>query len=192
MSGVLIAIPSGDWIPAEAAYRLPAIVATARAEGHQIALLNLRSYSPAANISSMFKLGLANPAINFFLTLDADMLVPFDVVPRLIAHDVDVVGVVYRARQSPHQRWGHPIGDLPEDVTGLHEFRWVGGGCVMIKRAVVEAIPGRHDITDEIGDITTSHDVNFCQEARAAGFKVYADMDLSRDTQHTAFLPLPL
>jgi GT2 family glycosyltransferase len=191
---IAIAIPSGDHLVAELAMRLPGIMGTAQAAGHTCVLLNQRASNPAANLGLMLAAVLEH-GFDAVLTLDSDMAPPADVLPRLLAREVDVVGVLYRGRQPPYGIHGRDLdGQVPAPpYTGLREVGWVAGGCVLIRRHVLEAMgqPLREDVRDETGRLI-GHDVWFCLRARELGFGVFADLDVSAETAHYALVPLRL
>ena len=129
---------------------------------------------------------------------DLDMLHPPDILERLRAHDVDMVSGHYYARNARNVhslacavgdgRWPYPpLLDIPR--SGLHRIGMMGMGCVLIKRAVVEAVQKRLPPGDNafgIGpcpEITGDHrslgsDFRFFSLAQMLGYKLYLDADV--------------
>lgn len=148
------------------------------------------------------------PAMTHLFFMDADMVFHKDTLLRLLAHDLPIVSGTYFARTDtpiPHVykfskvdehgvtwyssmatefvEWvkRHPEQDafgnamcFPGDA--LVECDGVGFGCVLIKREVFEALEYPYFEADpETGG---AEDFDFCEKARAAGFKVWADFSV--------------
>jgi hypothetical protein len=106
-----------------------------------------------------------------------------DILQRLLAHDVDVVvplclqryppfaPVVYSG-QDPKSGSFYVHDHLPEH--GLVEVHASGDAGMLIKKHVLDAIPPPHYETEGKG---LNQDVNFCKKIKAAGFKIYVDVD---------------
>jgi hypothetical protein len=130
---------------------------------------------------------------DYYLATDDDMAFSPMSIERLIALNLDIVGAAYMTRTGPD---AHLIVACPVDKSskpdwfkvwdsGVQECKWTGGGCLLIKKSVFEAMSypwWRNNVVTETvdgvvyGDIQTE-DVSFCQDARAAGFKVFVDLD---------------
>lgn len=104
-----------------------------------------------------------------------------ELLPRLLAHDVDVV-VPHVLRRNPpwhqvvnsHQDedgW-HVAADLPEE--GLTEVWSAGDAGMLIRRHVFDAIPDPW-FTPAPGSIGLDYDMNFCRKVRDAGFRIWCD-----------------
>jgi hypothetical protein len=184
MTAVAICIPSADHVLAECAYAIPSILGAASRAGIKTAVLNSRGASPAHNLNQMFAQAM-KAGFDYVLSLDADMLVPHDVIPRLLAHDKPIVGTIARRRGGDFAIIGADMDGKPfaPPFAGLVEALHLGGGCMLIRRDVIEAVPCRRDYFDETG-LRATHDVVFCHDARAAGFPIFADMDVSREVYH--------
>lgn len=129
---------------------------------------------------------------------DLDMLHPPDILERLRARDVDMVSGHYYARNARNVhslacgvgdgRWPFPpLLEIPR--SGLHQIGMMGMGCVLIKRAVVEAVQKRLPPGDNafgIGpcpEIAGDHrslgsDFRFFSLAQRLGYKLYLDADV--------------
>lgn len=108
---------------------------------------------------------------------DAEML------KGLLAHDVDIVGPLNFRRHPPYdpviyefdeRGWHRSIVDYPRK--SFFEVGAVGMGCCLIRTSVFEKIswPWFHPAAS-IDKRFSGEDIMFCNLARAAGFKVYAD-----------------
>lgn len=134
------------------------------------------------------------------LMLDSDMVFPPGMVHRLAAAHKDVVGVLYAKRFPPHETVGG-VTRTPDGMgravgvhnyfpvapgQGLRRVDRVGGGVLLIRRPVLEAIrepwfefpPGRQD----------SEDMVFCDKVLTAGFEIWADTDL--EVGHLTVVPV--
>jgi len=125
----------------------------------------------------------AEQHFDYLLMIDSDVAPsrnPLD----LVEDDLDVAGYIYpiwKADQEP----GHevmwcvePLGELVVGQ-GLVEVAAIGTGCVMIARRVLEHPAMRAPFTerfDEDGLLQRGEDLAFCDRARAAGFRVWADL----------------
>ena len=141
------------------------------------------------------------------LMCDLDQGFPKDVLQKLRVHDKDMVSAHYMLRSTKQLRsiwqtsvipgdWPFiPIIDPPE--SGLHKIESTGMGCVLIKRAVIEAVagilpPGSSPF--EIGKLPTvsvaqpnfGSDYRFFYLAQALGFELWGDADI--DTPHASTL----
>ena len=104
-----------------------------------------------------------------------------ELLPQLLAHDVDVV-VPHCLRRNPpwmpvvnsHQTddgW-QVAADLPEE--GLTEIWSAGSGGMLVRRYVFDAIedPWFTPSPDSVG---LNEDINFCRKVREAGFRIWCD-----------------
>ena len=136
------------------------------------------------------------------LLLDLDMDHPPDLLARLRAHDLDIVGGHYFRRQvypapmisivsllPEDETWPYPVmTDIPRE--GLREVANAGMGCVLVKREVVEAVAKQLPPFDS--PVATrpmpkqsggSHhkwgsDFAFFTLARESGYKLYVDFSI--------------
>jgi hypothetical protein len=135
----------------------------------------------------------------WFLFIDADMVFPWDALDRLIAHDKDVVGVAYRKRKPPYEKIGVPCGEKTPPLNGLAEYEMLGLGLVLVKRKVLEKIGApwflrvwQKDSPDPANpDGFTTEDTWFCAHARHHGFRIWCDMDLTKEVSHWGVQGVP-
>ena len=122
--------------------------------------------------------------------IDADIIPPYEGLDMLMAHDKDVVGLLcFMMKADDHGNLVPlPIAIRYDenkqykvyfDGRGLIEVDALGGGCIMSKRKVFEAIGGRcfefHYYPD--GTLSLVGDYDYCQKVQKAGFKVHVDCD---------------
>jgi hypothetical protein len=191
MTSVAICIPSGPTVYAECAYAIPSILGAASRAGIKTGVLNSRGANIPNNVNEMTGAALA-AGFGYVLCLDADMLTPVDVIPRLLAHEKPIVGTIARKRGGDYALIGAKLDGsafTPED-TGLIDALHLGGGCILIAREVLERVPPRREIYDDTG-LRATHDTVFCMDARAAGYPIFADLGVSREIQHVGTSAIP-
>lgn len=118
----------------------------------------------------------------WLLFLDDDHTIPHDLLERLLARDVPVVGSIYLQRHQPfmpvaYTSYQEETGYTPIDLQAYNgeemvEVEGLGTGGMLIRREVMEAIPEpwfEHYST-------ASEDLLFCRRARELGFPVYVDL----------------
>lgn len=193
MLKVAIGQPRGDMVYSLTADCKEMLILRSRREVELIGFPRVSS-SPDDNQNAVFAAALDAGCDAVFL-MDSDMIFPAHSLLTLLAHDLPVVGAVYRSRISPHHLLVDVDGETLECPTkGIVPVRHIPSGLMLIQRAVLEGMPypwmekkyGRRP-ADLIG-----HDVNFCRKANVKGFSVYADMDLSAEVYHIGAIPVGL
>lgn len=138
------------------------------------------------NRNAAIRYALTIPDWTHLLTLDADISLPDPVadVQRLLDADVDIIGGAYTMRfdDGPDMLCAARLdsGHVATTSTGRHEVDWTGGGCILMRRACIEALGPlwfRHEFNADATD-QTPEDVGFCQWARAHGYKIWLDCDI--------------
>lgn len=139
-----------------------------------------------SNRNILVKQALKYPDWTHLFFLDSDIELPnaAEDVQCMLAHGVDIVGAGYTLRydDGPDMRCAARLdaGHVSMQSTGLHEVDWVGGGCILMRRACIEALGPlwfRHEFNADATD-QTPEDVGFCQWARAHGYKIWLDCDI--------------
>jgi hypothetical protein len=123
----------------------------------------------------------------YLLFLDSDMVFPLTLLHRLLLHRKDIVGAVYTRRQAPYSLLGKTLDSQPDpETTGCVEMARLPTGCMLIRMAVFDALPKPYfffGINHEQGTLL-GEDYAFCDAARAAGFRIWADLNLSQEIGH--------
>lgn len=176
---VLMCIPYTGYIPPQAAYSLPAMACYARSKGIEIDMLPIGMsliYTARENAVKTMLQG----DYDALLFIDSDMVVPMDLLVRLLEHDKDIVSGLAFKRFPPYEpcifkkcdRDGTEFYfDYPK---GLVEIQGVGMACTLIKRKVFENVLQPWFFPEpKIGE-----DLAFCIRAREQGFKIYCDTTL--------------
>lgn len=130
-------------------------------------------------------LDLIKEATHIFY-MDDDMTFPKDALMQLLADDVPIVSGMYVKRFPPF--WPVPMRRVTkqgytsvlEYCDGLQEVDVVGGGCLLIKREVLEAItyPWFDYLSPKHRGKPVTEDVPFCEKVKAAGIPILVDFDV--------------
>lgn len=119
---------------------------------------------------------------DYILWIDSDIIVPKDILTKLLAHKEDIVSGVYSykvigATEAVAKKYG-PDGiylDLQLDdvraMKGLQEIDAVGFGCILTSTEVFKKMKPPYFIYDD----DMGEDVYFCKNAQALGYKVWLD-----------------
>lgn len=174
----LIAIPCMDNVAAPFAHSL----ATMEKAGECVISMNISSliYDARNQLAAQ----ALKAEADYILWLDSDMIVPPDVIPRMLKHmedGKDFVSGIYFRRRAPFapvlysriDREGHAdFNDYPEDT--VFEIAGAGFGCCMTRVSMLE------DIALNFKDWFTpfnnyGEDLSFCLRALECGYKLYCD-----------------
>lgn len=161
---------------------------------------------PAAPIAQMLNQAVdvmltEYPGITHFVNLDIDHIHPPTIVNALgkdIARypEIQIIGGLNFQRPEPHLpcAWFKRDGEIIQMTTWIPQVvqvEAVGFGCVMIAREVFEEMEPpwfMYDYNDMNAGENYQYpgsDAYFCKKARAAGFHIYCDTDLT--SPHIAY-----
>jgi hypothetical protein len=168
----LLAVPATEWMWTQSANALIGLIGwMPPRSGVQI---NQQSSSVAANRNTLIDRFLTQPQLEWILFVDSDMTPDPETTCQLLSHNVDVVGALYYSRDGKYMPM---YGELPDQrggrtTTGLRKVDWVGTGCMLIRKKVLEAMqpPYMEFLAPGIAE-----DVYFCRKAMNLGFGVYVD-----------------
>ncbi len=178
---VALGIPSGDFVHADFAMSLAMLCMNS---GASVAIVNAKSSLVPLGRNQCVGAAQAMKASHLFF-LDTDMVFPADALRRLLAHDKDIVGATYAKRAPPF----HPLtiteeGKLEQITSGLRRVRLLPTGCMLIKLGVFEKLSAPFFNLENEGGQLRGEDYYFCEKARAAGFVLWCDGDLSSTLGH--------
>jgi hypothetical protein len=122
------------------------------------------------------------------LFLDSDLCIPKDTIPRLLAHNKDIVGGLYMLKTPPFPPTMYVYHKRPDaDGKGfiyriLLDYRpgdlikvdGLATGCMMVSRKAVEEILHPWFSFNEGG----TEDIYFCRRADKHGFEIYCDTSI--------------
>lgn len=123
------------------------------------------------------------------LFADADMIFPYDTIPKLLAHGKEIVGVRYHKREFPLSWVYKPLANGAELEDSLFKVAHVGTGLLLIDLSIFEKLgkpseeggrptPWFNFGRDSQGALAMGEDVWFCNVARDAGYDVWVDPTL--------------
>jgi hypothetical protein len=130
------------------------------------------------------------------LWLDSDMSFPFYTAYKLLDHKQPIVAGNYVTRQMPYKTVAYPQqGDWSQFLTHtneqpilkqLTEVECMGLGCMLVDMQVYHTLKKPYfEIKYQLeSDDYLGEDINFCQMARAKGFKIMVDDIISRQLCH--------
>lgn len=122
------------------------------------------------------------------LFLDDDMMFPSWTASRLIRHDKDIIAANCPKKQFP-PAWTakrNKESVISTGKTGLEEVDSVGTAIMLIKTEVFQRVekPWFIDVTGAESKDDVGEDVSFCRAAKAKGFEIWIDHDLSKEIKH--------
>lgn len=123
---------------------------------------------------------------DYLWLVDADMGLPPNTLAKLLAHDKDLVGASYNYRGVPVRTvvkmldaQGRIIipDHLPDTLFPCHA---IGSGCKLVKVSALKRIPQPwFALTwNEVGCLSKTDDVWFCEQAKSVGIETYCDPTL--------------
>jgi hypothetical protein len=127
---------------------------------------------------------------DYLWLIDNDMSIPSEALPRLVAHDKEIVGAAYNYRRMPLMTTVKMLNEageiiipdsLPDDLFECHAL---GSGCKLIKTSALRTIPQPWFALEwgADGGMSKTDDVWFCEQAKKVGIATYCDPTL--DVRH--------
>jgi hypothetical protein len=190
---VMIAVPAMEMVNAEFAQHLAMAAANMVANGIKI--------NCAFNIGSVITIARRN-LVDIFLKsdfdhifwVDSDMKFPIDAPMRLLARNKPIVGANYRRRRFPNPNFTGMMGaagkftefQTTDNSPAMELIDVLPHGLVMVKREVYEKVPQPHYLQEFVPELNLEigEDIFFCQQAQKAGYQIWCDQELSRETAH--------
>jgi hypothetical protein len=190
---VAIAVPSSDQVHANFAMALAACLYANGIRRQPVALINTKGSAIHKNRDNAV-LEARRLECDHILFLDSDITFPPDALQRLLAHGKPIVGATYARRTAPHANLAKPKDGQGADVSGLTEVDALPTGHLLIELAVFVQMkrPWFRFVAIEEGAVlhgipgpeTLGEDYGFCEAARALGYAIWMDTDLSFDLVH--------
>jgi GT2 family glycosyltransferase len=166
---IALGLPTNRGVKAKTVHSLMELVAHLQHE-YEI-IVSTKGYNLAEN-RTYIAVQATNKGCTHLLLVDDDMIYEPDTVDKLLAHDKDIVGGLYKTKyENPDWLIEGEIKD------SLFECNALGGGLLLIKTEVFRKIPPLwfgytwHDN----GMVKMSNDWYFCERARESGFSVWCD-----------------
>ena len=190
---VMVLVPAMEMVNAEFAQHLAMACANLVANGIKI--------NCAFNIGSVITIARRNLTDIFLKSdfdyawwVDSDMKFPIDAPLKMLKRNVPLVGANYRRRRFPNPGFTGMMGKagaFTELVTDdnsppMEKVDVLPHGMVMVHRSVYEKIPQPHYLQEYVTELNLEigEDIYFCNKAKAAGFDVWVDHDLSKEIAH--------
>jgi GT2 family glycosyltransferase len=176
---ILLCIPYTGYVAPQAAYSLVPMACHARNKGHSVDMLPIGLslvYTAREEAAKTFLEG----DYDALLFVDSDMVVPVDLLTKLIEADKDIVSALAFKRvpgyepcifKECNEQDAKFYLDYPK---GLVEIEGVGMACTLIKRKVFETVQEPWFFPHKV----LGEDLSFCVRARQSGFKIYCDTEL--------------
>ena len=146
--------------------------------------ITVSGQSPASSRNTIAEQALINECTHVFF-IDDDMMLPPDVLFKLLAHDKDIVSALYLLRTFPHlpaffdvafDNGFNKYAFLDSNMeVGLQKGVNAGLGCVLIKTEVFKTLEKPWVRLGEIIKDGWFDDIGFFNRCVKAGFDVYCD-----------------
>lgn len=190
---VMIAVPAMEMVNAEFAQHLAMAAANMVAHGIKI--------NCAFNIGSVITIARRNLVeifmksdFDYIWWVDSDMKFPIDTPIRLLKRNKEIVGANYRRRRFPNPNFTGMVGS----AGNFQEFQTTDNspamelcdvlphGLCLIKREVYEKVAQPHYLQEFIPhlNLEIGEDIYFFQKCQQAGYQIWCDQELSRETSH--------
>jgi len=184
---IMLAVPSRDVWKSDFGMSFAAMVA---ATVNELPFLDLIFNNAKGASLCMNRIHLCQRAVetgcDYILFLDDDMRIPMHTLMMLLKRQRDIIGANCARRELPPSPTAKDEeGNLvytTQKSTGIQKVRSVGTGVMLIKTSVFAEIPAPWFMEDPVKGI--GEDVHFCNAARAVGFNIWIDHDLSKDVMH--------
>ena len=171
MLKIAIGLPTNRLIKPKTAQSLLDLVANSEYEFK--ILISTRGFNTSEN-RNWIATQAVNSGCDYLFFVDDDMILPSDTLEELLLCEKDIVGGVYKTKYEVQEDVVEYLND--ERPTGLFEVKALGTGCLLIKTDVFKVLsqPWFKYEWNENGSIKRSHDWIFCEDARNAGYEVWA------------------
>ena len=180
---IFIAVPSAGYWRAPTAVAVAQMAADTAAVGIGIQVAGAEGAYTETNRNNLVDAALAIPEVAGIMWVDSDMRFPSDALARLMSHNKDIVGAMYRERHMPFRYLGGFLDgdDGHASEGGLHRAAFLPSGMILVKRGIYQQLPRPWYRLDETG---SRDDYYFCKTALMAGAEIWCDMDLTRQVEH--------
>lgn len=122
------------------------------------------------------------------LFLDDDMKIPMDTLGRLLSHGLPIVAANCVRKELPPRSTAKAFDErgscvwTTKDSNGIEEVKSVGTGIMLIETGVFKKLPEPWFCEDPVKQL--GEDIFFCNLARAHGYKIFIDHDISKRVSH--------
>lgn len=183
---IAVCMPSGDYMHVDCAHSLNHMMiytARERRDIHQI-LINEKQTILEIGRHRLVLQAMAIKA-EYILWVDSDMTFQYDSLARLVDSGKDIIGCQALMRCPPHASNTYDFEQkqviYPENI---QEVKYIGTGFLLVRTKVFETIGKPYFKTTYNDGDWQGEDLNFCDRARAAGFKIWCHGPLSKGLYH--------
>lgn len=185
---VLVGVPTSDYVHKNFAMSMIRMT--------RFSKLNLCLSLASGSIICQNRITIANTArrigAKYVFYIDNDMSFPEHTADRLVhiaeEHNYDILGCNYLFKNPPHRSMAQGLEGKDMDLSGIDEIGRLPNGMLLIRTSVFDALEEPWFIYAPASlrgkPTIKSEDYIFCDNARAAGFKVYMDSILSLELVH--------
>ncbi len=179
---IAVGMPSNGKVCSAFAVSLCRLVTVSASVGLQIFIIDQRTSLIQQGRHEIVKHALDRLA-DKVLFLDTDMTFPQDTLLRLIAARKQIVGCDYAKRRLPVEA---TVMELPgkKPTFGVEEVAALGTGCLLVDCGVFRKLGEPYFNTEWRDGKFVGEDYWFCERARAAGYGVWVDRELSGRIGH--------
>lgn len=191
-----VCVPSGPFMVARTAFCIQCMSIISAGHGVREIPMNMEGADPASARNQMAEVVIDQGA-DWLLFIDPDMQFPPNSLLRLLHHGVDIVGVDYRRRGPPYNKLGDFNAEtMPQADHGLIERNYLGLGLFLVRKTVFDILPKPwfsrvYEVNDKNRHTMMTEDLWFGYHARKAGFKIWCDIDLTREVLHIGSQAVP-
>lgn len=191
MKKILIAVPTSKYIENQTVQSIYDLIIP---KGYQANLLIVPGYSvhQARNIAAQYAI---DNSFDYIFWIDADMILPNDILVGLLKDDKDIVCGYYMKKiegsricelfgVNPADSTGQSLSNILEQdlppTSGIYAIKACGFGCTLTKVDVFKKLSEEHpdDLWFEYiyhKNEMCSEDIWFCKRAEQSGFVTYVD-----------------
>lgn len=124
------------------------------------------------------------------IMMDVDQTYPVNTIPRLLSHNLPIVGCRVHRRYPPFDSLMLKIKEIDDRTNSydsvddweegeLLEVDATGAGCLMFNMEVFRKLPYPwFKFRKQPGGGIVGEDIGFCQDLKAAGYKIFVDTSL--------------
>jgi hypothetical protein len=174
MLKIAIGIPTNRLIKSKTAQSVMNLVAYTKNVEFEI-LVSTRGYNTSEN-RNWIAAKAVNSGCDYLFFVDDDMILPKDTLERLLEASKDIIGGVYLTKYEV-QDYVYELLPGTQPDKDIFEVAAIGTGAMLIKCDVFRKLPQpwfKYE-WNQNGSVKRSHDWIFCEDARNAGYKVWAE-----------------
>lgn len=184
---IAICVPSFDDVKADFCFSLSQMTAYVGRYRRDIAMMQHNEKNSVIEVARhrCVLVALAYKA-DYILWIDSDMVFPQETLNRLVDMNKDIIGCQAIMRSPPHASNTYDIeGNAIIYPDKIVECRYIGTGVLMVKMDVYKKIgPPYYKVNYIEGGYWQGEDLNFCDRATEAGYKLYCHGPLSKQIYH--------